>query len=234
MIWHRKERKIENERLDRVSREVLRAVKVSEAEVNAVADSQFLYSRLRSRIEAERRQQDEEAVKARKTIALIFTLLGSPDSLRWAFVVAVVFILLVAGVLYSLRSHSPEQKRAAIESPPPSPLISVPRAPAPLMPLGGGERETAVGRGQRNTASRTSAAIRRRTDEAEIVTEYLPLTYVADSDALESGQVVRVRIPRSALVTLGLPMNFERAGELVKADVVIGDDGLARAIRFVQ
>jgi hypothetical protein len=29
-------------------------------------------------------------------------------------------------------------------------------------------------------------------------------------------------------------MNVERAGELVKADVVIGDDGLARAIRFIQ
>jgi hypothetical protein len=29
-------------------------------------------------------------------------------------------------------------------------------------------------------------------------------------------------------------MNAERAGEPVKADVLLGEDGLAQAIRFVQ
>jgi hypothetical protein len=32
---------------------------------------------------------------------------------------------------------------------------------------------------------------------------------------------------------MGLPMNVDRNKEMVKADVVVGDDGLARAIRFV-
>ena len=31
-----------------------------------------------------------------------------------------------------------------------------------------------------------------------------------------------------------LPVNYERAGERVKADVLLGDDGIARAIRFVH
>jgi hypothetical protein len=41
-------------------------------------------------------------------------------------------------------------------------------------------------------------------------------------------------LPRSALASLGLPMNVERANERVKADVLLGHDGLARAIRFVR
>jgi hypothetical protein len=31
-----------------------------------------------------------------------------------------------------------------------------------------------------------------------------------------------------------LPMDMERAAERIKADVVVGNDGLARAIRFVR
>jgi hypothetical protein len=46
--------------------------------------------------------------------------------------------------------------------------------------------------------------------------------------------MVRVELPRSALVSFGLPMNVERADERIKADVLVGDDGVARAIRFVR
>jgi hypothetical protein len=50
----------------------------------------------------------------------------------------------------------------------------------------------------------------------------------------DGAQVVRVELPRSAMVSLGLPVNMDRYGERVKADVLLGADGLAHAIRFVQ
>ncbi|HEV7904882.1 MAG TPA: hypothetical protein VGO96_13655 [Pyrinomonadaceae bacterium] len=71
--------------------------------------------------------------------------------------------------------------------------------------------------------------------EAESVTEFISL--MADAPAtspLESGQLVRVQVPRAALASLGLPLNAERGNEPVKADVLLGGDGLARAIRFVR
>src|SRR5262249_3547890 len=68
----------------------------------------------------------------------------------------------------------------------------------------------------------------------EVATDFLPLTYIAGPAAADSGHVVRIKVPRSALIAMGVPMNVERAGELLKADVFVGDDGLARAIRFVQ
>lgn len=64
--------------------------------------------------------------------------------------------------------------------------------------------------------------------------EYLPLTYLAGATAMESGTVVRVELSRSALISLGVPVGMERADELLKAEVVLGDDGVARAIRLVQ
>lgn len=71
-------------------------------------------------------------------------------------------------------------------------------------------------------------------DADETATEFISLMNESTLAPLESGQVVRVRLPRSALATLGLPMNIERAGEPITADVLFGEDGLARAIRFVQ
>jgi hypothetical protein len=68
----------------------------------------------------------------------------------------------------------------------------------------------------------------------EIRTEFMPLTYGSNLSQLDDGQVVRVELPRSALQSFGLPLNAERAGERVKADVLLGHDGVARAIRFVR
>lgn len=68
----------------------------------------------------------------------------------------------------------------------------------------------------------------------EVTTDFLPVGYGATSDLQDGGQLVRVELPRSALVRFGLPMNMDRADERVKADVLVGADGLARAIRFVQ
>ena len=69
---------------------------------------------------------------------------------------------------------------------------------------------------------------------SEVTSEFFPLTYEEEPAAMESGQLIRVQMPRSALVSFGLPLNVERADEPVKADLLVGEDGLARAIRFVR
>lgn len=69
---------------------------------------------------------------------------------------------------------------------------------------------------------------------SEIATEFIPIVHGDNLNSMESGQIVRVELPRSALISFGLPMDMERADERIKADVVLGNDGLARAIRFVK
>lgn len=74
-----------------------------------------------------------------------------------------------------------------------------------------------------------------KSNEGERVTEFISLVAGAPAATpLEGGQLVRVQLPRAALASLGLPLNVERENESVKADVLLGNDGLARAIRFVR
>ena len=68
----------------------------------------------------------------------------------------------------------------------------------------------------------------------EVATDFLPLTHDAGTQPMDSGQVIRVQVPRTALASFGLPINIERANEPVKADLLLAEDGSARAIRFIR
>jgi hypothetical protein len=72
------------------------------------------------------------------------------------------------------------------------------------------------------------------TTHTEIATEFIPVGYSSPAMLQDGGQVVRVELPRYAMARFGLPVNMDRYEEKVKADVLVGVDGLARAIRFVQ
>ena len=68
----------------------------------------------------------------------------------------------------------------------------------------------------------------------EVATDFLPLMYadVPTSDAY----IVRMEVPRSALVAFGLA-SAELPGpgrDTIDADVLVGMDGIARAVRFVH
>ena len=67
----------------------------------------------------------------------------------------------------------------------------------------------------------------------EVATEFLPLPYY--HVPMNTGSTVRIQVPATALVSFGLAPNGFREGDgTVQADVLVGDDGLARAIRFVR
>jgi hypothetical protein len=68
-----------------------------------------------------------------------------------------------------------------------------------------------------------------------VTTAFMPLTY--SGVPIADGHVVRMEVPRAALVSFGLvPLDSvdDAAGGTVLADVIVGDDGLARAVRFVR
>jgi len=68
----------------------------------------------------------------------------------------------------------------------------------------------------------------------EQTTDFLPIVESPQMRPLDSGQVIRVDMPRSAMSYFGLPLQVDRPDGRVKADVLVGEDGLARAIRFVR
>jgi hypothetical protein len=89
---------------------------------------------------------------------------------------------------------------------------------------------------QRDQVAQTPTPRRRAKPRphAETVTEYFPLIAGDDLDSLEFAQVVRVELTPAALREVGLPSSYATEGDFVKADLVLGRDGIARAIRFVR
>jgi hypothetical protein len=67
-----------------------------------------------------------------------------------------------------------------------------------------------------------------------VATAFYALTPGVDVEAIEALPAVRVKVPRMTLASFGLPVDMERLHQPVKADVVLGNDGMARAIRFVS
>lgn len=71
-------------------------------------------------------------------------------------------------------------------------------------------------------------------DDEEVTTDFYPLVASSSLLPIRGGQVVRVTLPRTQAAAFGIPVNFERHDSGITADIVLGDDGIARAIRFVQ
>jgi hypothetical protein len=72
----------------------------------------------------------------------------------------------------------------------------------------------------------------RRPPPVEVVSEFYPLMDAAPP--FERGELLRVSLPASAMRNVGLPVSEDRLTEMVQADVLVGEEGLARAIRFVR
>src|SRR5580704_2915713 len=66
----------------------------------------------------------------------------------------------------------------------------------------------------------------------EVVTPFFPL--MASAPPFESGLLVRMTVPASAMRNVGLDVSEEHLSDAVLADVLVGQDDLARAIRFVS
>ncbi len=116
------------------------------------------------------------------------------------------------------KSHAPEVPDAPEDKPSRSQLTPRPRAMNASYSAGG--RHPAPARPGTDTRAQ------------EVATEFIPLGQYAQA---EEGHLVRVELPRSALASFGLHVNAEAsAGGRVKADVLLGEDGTARAIRFIR
>jgi hypothetical protein len=66
----------------------------------------------------------------------------------------------------------------------------------------------------------------------EIVTQFYPL--MDTPPPFERGELVRVSLPASALRRAGFEVEGAGPDDEIEADVLMGEEGLARAIRFVS
>jgi hypothetical protein len=69
--------------------------------------------------------------------------------------------------------------------------------------------------------------------EEEADASFYPLPEAEALPEVENAMVVRVQLPVSSLRSMGFPVDEERSDE-VQAELLLGQDGLARGVRLVQ
>jgi hypothetical protein len=89
---------------------------------------------------------------------------------------------------------------------------------------------TNIARAPRKTIRKVAAV--GQSQPREVVTDFFPLMNPAPS--FGRGQMLRVQLPAAAMQTVGLPVREEHLNDLVQADVLVGEEGMPRAIRFVR
>jgi hypothetical protein len=195
-----------------------------------------------------------EAFRTRHVAApvAISSSFNSSRSRYWLMAVAAMLLVALTVAAMWWRSDAPQQTIA--EKTPSKP------AEAPIVPGDPGGSPDPVGPAQspsqdvkyraenegpgrqtpriakRNTSTRKTEAQLANHATNEIATDFMPLGNGDVNTVVlqDGGQIIRVRLRRSELLRFGFPVNMERYNENVKADVLVGVDGLARAIRFVQ
>ena len=127
---------------------------------------------------------------------------------------------------------------AAIDTPRGSFVQGLPGGEAPRTARGPA-RTTAAKVSYRPAADRypsglTAPAPPAEAADEEVMTEFIPLMSGGQLATGEAAHLMRVEVPRTALASFGLPVNADSPAGRVKADVLVGEDGIARAIRFVR
>jgi hypothetical protein len=156
---------------------------------------------------------------------------------RLAFAFAILLILISIPSIFWLRWRSVDRESEAFTQHDPS---AGPSAwPPPVVPARGDEARVrrSAGTSRRQKRARPAVVNHQNVTElnaAEEVTEFFPLADGEDLTSLEAAQVARVELPVSALMELGLRVGPEISSGQIKADILVGLDGSARAIRFVR
>jgi hypothetical protein len=88
----------------------------------------------------------------------------------------------------------------------------------------------ALWRGNRTSPASTAVRIQ----PVEITTEFIALPGSETLPAPLETSILRVRVPKGELRQYGFDVPPPDTGEMVGADFVVGDDGLARAVRLVR
>jgi len=140
----------------------------------------------------------------------------------WSGIAAAMAASLAAVVLMPRESVTPPPMVVFQNDPPPigvKPAVTVP--PRRIV-------------ARRKPTAPKAKVVKESDPPPEIATDFVAIPYAEPLRPDERADVFRVEMPRAGMAVFGLPLPGGRLDSRIKADVVMGEDGVARAIRFVR
>jgi hypothetical protein len=221
--------------LDSNAAALLAAARLNDEEVERVASAPHLLSSVWARIDAERTADLTVETRPVRIASPVF-------GFRVAFAAMALIVVAALGLVVLIRSVNRQPYLVTVPAPP----TSVPR-PIDLSGLdNGGDQVVTPGKRDvshfvqqagykppRRVAVRPNPV--RQTAQLPPPLEFIALPAVQDTaNAAKDARIVRVELPRASLVSLGANISIEGDKPFVKTDLLVGPDGVPRAIRLVE
>jgi hypothetical protein len=237
-----------NSLLDAASREQsLIHTEVCERCAARLAEEQALLARMRA-VAAEMAGEEPPAridatllaaFRAQTATTASSTVILSPGRARhwlsWKFAAVAAGILILIStmaILWRSANSRKPQPEELVNTPAPGSAPGPQAAPLPTAPQEDRERMV-VNRPDEQRKRSPRRVLSEDPAEAEIATQFILLREGEDLTSMERLSLVRVELPGSAIKEVGIPIVLDLADTTVTADVLLGQDGLARAIRLV-
>ena len=67
-----------------------------------------------------------------------------------------------------------------------------------------------------------------------MATDFIEIPYAEPLRPEERADVFRIQMPRANMAVFGLPVTGGRLDSRITADVLMGEDGVVRAVRFIR
>jgi len=214
--------------LDKIGSKLIASTVLSESEIDRIADSPFLYSTVKARINPDLRARSNTFGFGRR-FALGF------GSLFVVIGIAAVGLFVFRGENTMTAKRSLPVQMVRTEEPvrySKSEIGDMNSVPGVVM----SEEKRSSPQIQNASFSKPedrNYTRRKATPRAQPELEFYPLVYTGDpNENTSGGRVLQVEMSRSSLFAMGFNIPIENGAELVKADLLVGQDGVARAIRL--
>jgi hypothetical protein len=230
-----KKRNLDNQELDAIGRQLLAASRLTEAEIDRIAAAPGSFEGVLSRV------RNTETAANRKVGFTGFLL--AHRAIAGTSLAAILCISTFALFLQQdLTGHVSNAIHTSVERPddarPTTPQVVYVkgftsgradiqldvRAETPTIP-------NAIQREIRRPQPRAEQARYSQNEE----NQFVAVTHMGDGgESARGGRVFRVDIPRSTLFAMGFDVSLENDSPTVKTDLLIGPDGVTRAVRLVE
>ncbi len=228
-------RNLQNSELDAIGRKLIERSSLPSAEIEKIISNPDLFSLVNARI----------AAQGKTPVATVFPgstllLFLRRNAVAFAGVVAMVAAALAAMSL--LRTEKDGIAANAVQHP--AAVTPVAARPDNLPPQVVG-RNLNPGRAQDRDLRYEKAIVRqapnadnrkpRKAANIEPDADFYAISYAGDPEETSAGgRIIRVDLKRSSLLAMGVRLSLENDDEVVKADLLVGSDGVTRAIRVIK
>ncbi|HVF30290.1 MAG TPA: hypothetical protein VNA22_04935 [Pyrinomonadaceae bacterium] len=220
-------RKLENKKLDEIGKVVVKAAAIPNRDIEKIVAGPELFESIRRRIAA-----GTETPTPRRSRLVI------PGVATFASVA----LLAVIGLAFFKSGNVKPVQQQPVSS------VSKPEVPRPVDVPKYSESDrvaylTPVPQHASVKSDRYSSRPAQRVPRekhpvahrARYVDDFYAVSYAGDPHETERGsRIVRVDIPRSTLFAMGINVPLENESATVKADLLVGSDGVTRGIRVVE